>query len=306
VAARPRPRRRPAARGRALTPYLFVLPAAVFLLALVVYPMLYNIQLSFRDVTAGTLLSGAAQWAGFDNYREILADPTFGTAVLNSIVFTFTSIVFQAGVGMALALFYQREFPGSRTMGSLYLIAWAVPVVVSGAVFRWLLDGRFGVINWALRSAGLSSGATPWLAEPDKALAAVIFVNVWLGVPFNMVLLLAGLRGIPKELHDAASVDGAGAWRRFRHITIPLLRPAFFAVLMLGLIYTFRVFDLIWTMTRGGPVDATQVLPTYAFELVFQQFRFGQGAAVMNVLFVVLFVLSLGYLRTLRREEAPA
>ena len=306
MAARPRLRRRLAARRLALTPYLFVLPAAVFLLALVVYPMLYNIQLSFRDVTAGTLLSSGARWAGFDNYREIFADPTFGKAVLNSIVFTATSIVFQAGVGMALALFYQCEFPGSRTMRSLYLIAWAVPVVVSGAVFRWLLDARFGVINWALRSAGFSSGATPWLAEPDKALAAVIFVNVWLGVPFNMVLLLAGLRGIPQELYDAATVDGAGAWRRFRHITIPLLRPALFAVLMLGLIYTFRVFDLIWAMTRGGPVDATQVLPTYAFELVFQQFRFGQGAAVMNVLFVVLFMLSLGYLRTLRREEAPA
>jgi multiple sugar transport system permease protein len=121
-----------------------------------------------------------------------------------------------------------------------------------------------------------------------------------------MVLLLAGLRGIPQELHDAASVDGAGAWRRFRHITIPLLRPALFAVLVLGLIYTFRVFDLIWVMTRGGPVDATQVLPTYAFELVFQQFRFGQGAAAVNVLFVALFVFSLVYLRTLRREEAPA
>jgi multiple sugar transport system permease protein len=303
VAARPRPRRGPAARGRALTPYLFVLPAAVFLVALVLYPVLYNIQLSFRDVTARTLLSGAAPWVGFDNYREVVADPTFRKAVLDSIVFTVTSIVLQIGVGMALALLHQCEFPGSRTMRSLYLVAWAVPVVVSGAVFRWLLDGRFGVVNWALRSAGLSSGVTPWLAEPDTALAAVVLVNVWLGLPFTMVLLVAGLRGIPQELHDAASVDGAGAWRRFRHITVPLLRPALLAVLVLGLIYTFRGFDLIWVLTRGGPVDATQVLPTYAFELVFQQFRLGQGAAAMNVLFVALFVLSLVYLRTLRRED---
>lgn len=283
--------------------YLFVAPAALFLLAFMIYPILFNIQMSFRDMKAINLLGPGAPWVGFQNYADVTADPVFGTAVWNSVLFTVFSLVFQIGLGLALALFYNMPFPGSKAMRALYLIAWTIPVVVTGAIFRWLLDGRAGVINWVLDSTGLVGERIYWLTEPNTALAAVIFINIWLGVPFNLILLLAGLQGIPNEIYEAASVDGAGAWTKFFYVTLPLLKPALLATFILGLIYTFKVFDLIWATTQGGPVDSTEVLPTLAYKLVFQQFSFGQGAAVLNIMFAALFVLSIVYLWFVRREE---
>jgi len=304
VARRQAGRRRRALGG--LSNYLFVAPAAIFLLALLVYPVVYNLVIAFQDLRAINLLSGGAEWVGFENYREVIADADFRQAVRNSALFTGFSLVFQFAIGFALALFYNQSFPGARWMRGLFLIAWAVPVVATGAIFRWLLDGDFGVINWALRTLGLLDGNIDWLTEPDRALAAVIFINIWLGIPFNMILILAGLQGVPSSLYEAAAIDGAGKGRRFWHITLPLLRPALLAVLLLGLIYTFKVFDLILITTRGGPLGSTEVLPTLAYKLVFSQFNFGQGAAVLNVLFVVLFAVSLAYLWSVRREERKA
>lgn len=291
---------------RQLGNYLFVAPAGLFLLVMMVFPVLFNVQMSFRDVQAVNLLSGAAPWVGFAHYTELFADPGFWETVRQSGVFTLGSIVFQLAIGLALALFYSQRFPGATAMRALYLIAWTIPIVVSGAVWRWLLDGRFGVVNWVLGRVGMGEGSTNWLSEPELALAAVIGVNIWLGIPFNLILLLAGLQAIPGTLYEAANVDGAGPFQRFRHITLPLLRPALLAVLILGLIYTFKVFDLIWIMTGGGPIGATEVLPTLAYKLVFQQFQFGSGAAVLNLQVLVLFVLAVAYLRAQRREEAAA
>ncbi len=191
-------------------------------------------------------------------------------------------------------------------MRALYLIAYAVPVIVVGTVFRWLLDGRFGVINWALRSLGLYGEPIYWLEDLDTALGAVIFANVWIGVPFNMIVLLAGLKSIPQEYYEAANLDGAGPIARFRYITLPLLRPALLAVSVLGIIFTFKMFDIIWITTRGGPANASEVMPTFAFKLVFEQFQFGKGAAVLNAMFLVLFALSLVYMLAMRREEAQS
>jgi multiple sugar transport system permease protein len=288
---------------RALMPYLFVAPGALFLLALMVYPVLFNIQLSFQDVKAGNLLRGGADWVGLENYRTIFADPAFRSAAIHSLVFTVVSVVLQIGIGLALALFYSRPFPGNTIMRSLYLVAYAVPVIVVGTVYRWLLDGQFGLINWTLRSLHITSGPVFWLEDVDKALWAVILVNLWIGIPFNMIVLLAGLKGISQEYYEAANLDGAGAFARFRFITFPLLRPALLAVTILGVIFTFKSFDVIWVATRGGPAGATEVLPTFAYKLVFEQFLFGKGAAVLNTMFIVLFLLSLVYLFALRREE---
>lgn len=296
------PRRRRWRRG--LANYLFVAPAGLLLLAVMVFPILFNVQMSFRDVRAVNLLSGDAPWVGLAHYADLLSDPGFWETVRHSVLFTVGSIVFQVAIGLALALFYSQRFPGATAMRAYYLIAWTIPIVVSGAVWRWLLDGRFGVVNWVFRSVGLAQEPVNWLAEPDLALGAVIGVNIWLGIPFNLILLLAGLQAIPRELYEAASVDGASALQRFRHVTLPLLRPALLAVLILGLIYTFKVFDLIWIMTGGGPIGATEVLPTLAYKLVFQQFQFGSGAAVLNLQVLVLLVLAVAYLRAQRREEA--
>lgn len=289
--------------GRLLGDYLFILPATLFLLACLLYPLVLNIIISFQDLTAGTLLSGGP-WVGFDNYQAVFDDPNFSPALVHSIVFTAFSVGFQVSIGLSLALFYNRPFPGNKIMRGLFLVAYAVPVVATGAVFRWLLDGQSGLINWVLTGAGVINEPVAWLSEPGTALPAVIFINIWLGVPFSLMVLLAGLQGIPKSLYEAARIDGAGTFAQFRYITLPQLRPALLAVVLLGTIFTFKVFDLVWITTQGGPANSTQVLPTLAYKLVFQQLLIGKGAAVLNLMFLGLLCFSLAYLFLARREEA--
>lgn len=296
--------RRWAVLRRQLVNYSFMLPATLFLLVFIAYPIAFNFRISFQDLKAINLLQGDAPWVGWQNYRAIFNNPLFLQAVRQTLVFTLFSVVFQLGLGLALAVFYNRPFPGSRAMRGLYLIAWTIPVVVVGIVFRWLFDGQVGVVNWLLKTLGLIEQNIYWLADLNFALSAVIVINIWLGIPFNMALLLAGLQGIPEELYEAAEIDGASGWAKFKNVTLPLLRPALVATLLLGLIYTFKVFDVIWVTTQGGPFNATHVISTLAFQQIFGQFLFGTGAAMLNTLFVVLFVVSLLYLWNLRYEEA--
>jgi multiple sugar transport system permease protein len=288
--------------ARQLVNYSFVLPATLFLVLFIAYPVFFNITMSFQDLKAANLLKGGA-WVGFENYHNVLDTPIVLRAIRNTLFFTFGSILFQLTLGLALALFYNLEFPGSRWMRSLYLIAWTIPVIVVGAVFRWLLDGQAGAANWLFVTLGLLQNKVSWLADVNLALPAITAINVWLGVPFNMALLLAGLQGIPKELYEAASIDGATRASKLRFVTLPMLRPALVAVLLLGLIYTFKVFDVVWATTQGGPFNATHLVSTVAFEQIFRKFLFGQGAALLNLLFVVLFLISLLYLWNLRYEE---
>jgi multiple sugar transport system permease protein len=177
-------------------------------------------------------------------------------------------------------------------------------LVVTGSLFRWMLDGDYGVVNFFLHGLGLLDDKVFWLTEPNTALIGTILTNIWIGVPFNMVLLLAGLQSISPTLYEAARVDGANAWRRFLHITLPMMRPVMLIVIMLGFIYTFKVFDLIFVMTGGGPVDATTVLPIYVYEQTFEFFYFGQGAAAATLILIIPLSLALIYLRLVRREEA--
>ncbi len=291
---------------RTLVNYSFVAPTAIFLLLLIAYPMIFNIRMSFQDLKAINLLSGDATWVGFENYRNVLSDNVFRQAIMNTFLFTFWSIVFQLSIGLALALFYNQRFPGSTWMRSLYLVSWTVPAISVAAVFRWLFDGQVGVINWLLNTLGVIDSNVFWFSDPKSALGAIITINVWLGVPFNMALLLAGLQGIPRELYEAAEIDGATQRDRLRYVTLPLLRPTILAVLLLGLIYTFKVFDVVWATTQGGPFNSTHVISTLAFSNIFQQFLFGPGAAMLNLLFIVLFIVALLYLWNLRREEANA
>lgn len=290
---------------RHLGDYLFVAPAAVFLLIFMVYPVLFNISLSLRDVTASTLLDTSQNtYVGFANYATVFKNPAFFTTIINTLLFTFFSLVFQLVLGMALAIFYTRKFPGAAYMRGLFLVAWTIPIVVSGSVFRWLFDGDAGVINFFLRKLGIIQQSIFWISDANFALIAVIFVNIWLGLPFNLTLLVAALQGLPEEVFEAASIDGATGWQKFRFVTLPMLRPALLSIIVLGLIYTFKVFDLVFIVTGGGPLNASDVVSTLAYKLVFRNFLFGQGAAVLNLLFVVLFILSLFYIRTTQREEA--
>jgi len=301
-----RVRARHQARGawaRQLGHYLFVVPALLYIALTTIYPIVSNLRMSFYDVTVTTFLSNSAPFIGLGNYRAVLGDPAFQHALRLSLVFTGGSLLFQFTVGFALALLFSRPFPGNGLFRALLLLGWMLPIVVSGSIFRWMLDGSFGIINFALQGLGLLRGQRFWLTEPDYALLGTIIANIWVGIPFNMVLLLPGLQSISPTLYEAASIDGATGWQSFRHITLPLMRPVSLSVLLLGIIYTFKVFDVVYVMTRGGPVDATTVLPIYVYNLAFQFFRFGEASAAAILLLVALTVVAVGYLWLSRREE---
>lgn len=284
--------------------YLFCLPGMAFLAVFLAYPLFYNVWTSVHDVELGSLLGGAERFNGLANYRAVVDDPAFWHSVRLSLVFTLASLLFQFTIGFALALLFARPFPLNGLLRSLLLVAWLLPPVVSGTLFRWLLDAESGAYNALLMAAGLGTLSHDWLTDPSTSMVGVIFANVWVGVPFNMLLLLVGLHTIDPELYEAAAIDGAGAWQRFRRITLPLMRPVSVTVLLLGLIYTFKVFDIIFVMTGGGPVDATRVLSLYVYEVFFTFFRFGQGAAAGLLLLVVPLLVGAFYVRRLRREEA--
>jgi multiple sugar transport system permease protein len=297
------------ARGvqwRQLSRYLFVAPALIYITLTMLYPVFSNLRMSFYDVNVSTFLANNAPFVGLGNYSKVVGDAVFQHALGLSLLFTSGSLLFQFTIGFALALFFSRPFPGNGILRALLLLAWMLPTVVSGSIFRWMLDGSFGIINFILQGLGLLQGTRFWLTDPNTALAGTIAANIWVGVPFNMVLLLPGLQSISPSLYEAASIDGASGWQSFRYVTLPLMRPVALSVLLLGIIYTFKVFDLVYVMTGGGPVDATTVLPIYVFNLSFSFFRFGEGAATAILLLLGLTVVAIGYLWLSQHEEVAA
>ncbi len=301
------PRRRAGSvQLRNLSRYLFVAPALAYITLVMLYPVLSNLRMSFYDVTVTTFLSNDAPFVGLGNYTKIINDPAFQHALGLSLLFTGGSLVFQFIIGFLLALFFSRPFPGNGLLRALLLLGWMLPTVVSGSVFRWMFDGSFGIINYILQGLALVSESRFWLTDPNTALIGTIAANIWVGVPFNMILLLPGLQSISTSLYEAASIDGATGLQSFRYITLPLMRPVALSVLLLGIIYTFKVFDLVYIMTGGGPVDATTVLPIYVYNLSFSFFRFGDGAATAILLLLGLTLVAIAYLWLSRQEEASA
>jgi multiple sugar transport system permease protein len=223
--------------------------------------------------------------------------------VVNTVLFTIGSLAFQFSIGLALAMFFRRVFPLNGVLRSLLLVPWLLPLVVSGTVWRWMMDYDSGVINETLLHLHLISQPIPWLVSTNMSLVAVILVNVWVGIPFNMVILYGGLQALPEQVFEAAAIDGANSWQRFTRITLPMLRPVVLVVLTLGLIYTVKVFDVIMLVTQGGPANSSQTLTTYAYDLSFSQLSFGQGAAVGNILILVAVVFAGIYLRAVRDQE---
>jgi multiple sugar transport system permease protein len=286
--------------------YAMSAPALLFLGATMLFPLAYNFWTSVHDVAIGDLITGDWQFSGVDNYDSVVSESAFWHATRVSLLFTAGSLVFQFTIGFALALLFVKRFPLAGLFRSLMLVAWLLPPIVSGTLFRWMLDADAGAYNELLRAIGLDSLAHNWLTDPSTALPGVIAANIWVGVPFNMLLLLVGLQSIDATLYEAAAIDGAGPWQRLRHITVPLMRPVSAAVLLLGLIYTFKVFDLVFVLTGGGPVDSTTVLPLYVYQVAFKLFQLGRGAAAGTLLLIVPLLVAIVYVRRLRREGAAA
>jgi multiple sugar transport system permease protein len=296
-------RRRQRRKSR-LTALAFLAPLAVYLAAFYVYPLYRNLDLSLRNYTVRSFVAGDAPFSGLDNFRTVLDDPTFGPALRHTMIFTFVSIAFQYVAGLALAVFFNRHFRLAGTLRALFLIPWLLPLIVSASTWSWMFNSESGVLNYALHLVGV--GPVDWLTSPDWALTSVIIANIWIGIPFNLVILYSGLQNIPGELYEAASLDGASAWQQFRRITFPLLRPVSAITLLLGLVYTLKVFDLIWIMTKGGPGDASSTLATWSYQLGFGTLlpKFGPGAAVGNILILIALAFGLLYIRVQRRQQA--
>jgi multiple sugar transport system permease protein len=283
--------------------WAFLAPVTIYLVVFYAYPLYRNLDLSLHDYTVRSFVQGGARFTGLDNYRAVLRDPTFAPALLHTAVFTLASIAFQFAIGMALALFFRQHFRLSMTLRALFLVPWLLPLIVSASTWSWMLNSDSGVVNALLGMLG----APPinWLTSPRWSLISVTLANIWIGIPFNLVLLHSGLEGLPAHVEEAAALDGATAWQKFWYVTFPLLRPVSAITLLLGLIYTLKVFDIIWVMTRGGPVDSSTTLATWSYRLGFGNMlpAFSPGAAVGNLLIVLALVFGLLYIRAQRRQN---
>jgi multiple sugar transport system permease protein len=272
------------------SPYLFILPFVIFCLILLAYPVVYSLALSFREATVETFVSGEMPFNGLTQYQAALADPLFWRALTNTLLFAFFSILFQFTIGFLLALLFQANFPWKNFCLAALLIPWVSPILTAANIFKGLFN-EVGPINRIAQTVGL--GPFPWLADPSYALPATIVANIWIGFPFNFILLYAGMRSIPEDVYEAAKIDGATFWQRVGFITLPMLKPVTVAVLMLGTIYTVKVFDIVWIMTGGGPANGTHLLSTYAYQVGFSVLNFGQAAAIATLLVVLVLLLNL-------------
>lgn len=282
---------------------LFVAPALIYMVVFVGYPIVSNIILSFQDVNLRTLLSPDKPFVALNNYIQIFKDAVFRTSLWNTFVFTVGSLVFQFLIGLLLALFFTQDFKFAKPIRGLLMMPWMIPITVTALIFKFIFGTDVGILNYILKSLGLIGQNIDWLTSPGTAMIAVVAANVWIGIPFNMILISTGLTTIPSELYESASMDGAGKIQSFFKITLPLLRPTIESVLILGFIYTFKVFDLVYVMTGGGPVNSTQMLSSYSYKLSFVEFKYSLGSAVANVLFVILLIVSVFYLKFVYTED---
>jgi multiple sugar transport system permease protein len=268
------------------------------------YPLYRNIDLSIRSYTVTSFVSGNAPYTWFANYRSIFASSTFAPALLNTAIFVFVSIGFQFAIGLALAVFFHQNFRLSGLLRALFLVPWLLPLLVSASTWSWMMNSDSGIVNTFLEAVGL--GQINWLTSPTWSLTAVLIANIWIGIPFNLVIMYSGLQSIPGEVFEAASIDGAGGWQRFWRITFPLLRPVSAITLLLGFVYTLKVFDIIWIMTKGGPATSSTTLAIWSYQLSFGSLLpdFSSAAAVGNVLIIIAVIFALVYVRARHRLEA--
>ena len=274
----------------------FLVPAILYLILFFGYPLYYSFSVSFERYDLQAEITGIAPFIGLTNYINVIQGSVFSAAALHTLLFTLGSIIPQFLLGMGLALFFNKRFPLSRFLRSILLLPWLLPLVVAATVWRWLFDQTNGIIDQFLSALHILPPHFGWLTTQGWALGAVIITNIWIGIPLNMVLIYSGLQGIDKEFYEAASIDGASRWQSFLYVTLPLLRTVIGVVLMLGLIYTLKVFDVIYVITSGGPANATQTFATWSYNLSFTQQLFGQGAAMGNMIMLISLIVALFYL----------
>ena len=283
--------------------YAFVLPGAIYMTLMIILPICSNIIMSFKDVNLMNFASGDSKFIGLSMYQDIFQDTTMWTAIGNTLWFTLWCLIFQFPIGFAMALLFSKDFKGAPFLRGINVIAWMIPIVAVAGIFKYMFNTDIGIVNQILMNLHLIKKPIEWLAHGNTAMAAIITANVWKGVPFNMILLATALTTVPSDVYESASIDGANKIQRFFYITVPLLKPAIISVLTLGFIYTFKVFDLVYVMTGGGPGSSTEMLSTLAYRYSFSEYNFSKGSAVANVLFVLLMLVGLIYIKIVTGEE---
>jgi len=280
------PPRLSAWRKQQLAGWLFLTPAIVYLLFSFALPIVYNVMLSFERTSPATIAHFTAPFAGLANYRFVLHDPTSRTAIVHTLEFTVGSLLGQFVIGFSLALLFSLRFPGRTFARSLVIVPWLLPLIVTGVMFRFLFQAEGGAVNQLLKNVGLADHSVQWLNDPHLALWTILVANIWLGVPFFTLLLYSALQDVPVEVKEAAIIDGAGPWQTLRLVIVPIILPVIEVTLLLGFVFTVKVFDLVIGLTGGGPANSTQLITTWSYNLSFQVFSFGEGAALNNVLLV--------------------
>lgn len=262
-------------------------------------PLVYSIKLSFY--TADSFIS-EPYWVGLDNYIEALRNPLFWHALLNGVTIAAAAILLQVVLGITIAMVLNQQFFGQTVVRAFSILPYFLPTVVTCLVAQWMLDPNYGLMKSMLASIGV--GMFDWSAEPYAAKGIIVLVSVWMWTPFVTTCVLAGLQNIPTQLYEAARVDGASAWKQFWHITIPGLRSVLIVVILLRGIWMFNKFDVIWLLTKGGPLNQTETLPTLAYRNAFLEFNLGSGAAVATISFLILAGVILIYLRLFPIDDA--
>lgn len=279
--------------------FLLLLPTIIILALFIAYPFVKGILLSVTNTRVGV----PGEFVGLAIFEKIWADGIFRQAAYNTVVYTAITTVFKLALGLWLALLLNRHFRGKAFVRAFILLPFIIPTVLSTFAWKWMFDPTFSVLNWILREIGIIDQRINWLGDPDLAMACIIAVNVWRGVPFFAITLLAGLQTISPELHEAAAIDGANARQRFIHVTWPLLLPVTMVVVLFSVIQTFADFQLVYVLTEGGPANATHLFATYAYQVGVRTGLLSEGAAISLAMFPLLFLIVIFQLMYIRRVE---
>jgi multiple sugar transport system permease protein len=284
----------------------FLAPSFLFVVLFSLYPIIESFRLSFHRMIL-TMPWLGQKFVGWENYQDLLGDPVALQSLLTSITFVAVTTPIEVLLGLGMALMLNESFRGRGWLRAIVLVPWAIPTVVASQMWRFIFNDRYGLFNFLVFGAATDRYWAP-LAEPGLALASIMVADVWKTSSFAALIILAGLQGISQELYEAASIDGAGAWQKFRHITLPLVKPALLLALLFRTIDAFKVFDLVFVMTQGGPADTTNVLQFYGYKKSFAEGMIGYGSTIAVAVFLLSLILSLIYIwllgaRLLAREE---
>lgn len=285
---------------RVITPYLWIFPSLLLMFITFVVPI---IELFLTSFSRMTIAGVRKEFIGLNNYITVFKNPTFIMVLNNTLIWTICVVGISTIISLGLAVFLNKEFPGRRIVRGAVIIPWAVSLIITAAIWRWILDYHYGTLNYLLNKLNVIDQNIYWLADPLLSFTAMIWVGIFVTLPFTTFIILSGLQSISNDLYEAGSIDGANGWKKFFYITLPLLKKPLTVSVVLNTIYVFNSFPIIWTITRGEPLNKTDTVITFLYKLAFQNSKMGEAAAVSVIVFVILLIFTILYVSMVRRSE---